>query len=251
MRDRLFLGMWTLNFLFVAAGYSLLNLLPPFVRDHGDISERQIGFIFFFNTLAIVLAQLPLSRWLEGRRRLRALALMPAIWAVAWLGVDASGYWLEATAAFVAVSVCVIAIGVAECFHGPAHQALVGALGGDRLRGRYFALHSLSWGLGGTAGPAVGGLILATAPFALWPLASAVCGVAALGALALDRLVPPHLAADPARATARRGSSTASSSRDSSRREGSRRDSAAQRPNFRVGGDDERIRGARGRRAAH
>ena len=133
--------MWTLNFLFVAAGYRCSNLLPPFVRDHGDISERQIGFIFFFNTLAVVLAQLPMSRWLE-RRRLRALALMPAIWAVAWLGVDAS-LLLEATAAFIAVSVCVIAIGVAECFHGPAHQALVGALGGDRLRGRYFALHSL------------------------------------------------------------------------------------------------------------
>jgi MFS family permease len=197
VRDRLFVGMWTLNFLFVAAGYSLLNLLPPFVRDHGHISERQIGFIFFFNTLAVVLAQLPLSRWLEGRRRLRALALMPAIWAVAWLGVDASGYWLEATAAFVAVSACVISIGVAECFHGPAHQALVGALGGDRLRGRYFALHSLSWGLGGTAGPAVGGLILAHAPFALWPLASAVCGVAALGALVLQRLVPQKLARIP------------------------------------------------------
>ena len=193
LRDRLFAGMWCLNFLFVAAGYSLLNLLPPFVRDHGGVSERQIGLIFFFNTLAIVLAQLPLSRWIEGKRRLRALALMPALWAVAWLGVDASGYWLEATAAFVAVSVCVILIGIGECFHGPAHQALVAELGGERLRGRYFALHSLSWGLGGTAGPALGGLVLATAPFALWPIAAALCGVAAVGALALERLVPPRL----------------------------------------------------------
>jgi MFS family permease len=193
LRDRLFLGLWTLNFLFVTAGYSLLNLLPPFVRDHGHVSERQIGAIFFFNTIAIVLAQLPLSRWIEGRRRLRALALMPALWAVAWLGVDASGYWLEATAAFVAVSVCVIVIGIGECFHGPAHQALVGELGGDRLRGRYFALHSMSWGLGGTAGPALGGLILATQPFALWPLAAGVCAVAAVGALALEPLVPDRL----------------------------------------------------------
>jgi MFS family permease len=193
LRDRLFVGLWGLNFLFVMAGYSLLNLLPPFVRDHGHVSERQIGLIFFFNTLAIVLAQLPLSRWIEGRRRLRALALMPALWAIAWLGVDATGYWLEATAAFVAVSVCVVVIGIGECFHGPAHQALVGELGGDRLRGRYFALHSLSWGLGGTAGPALGGLILAGAPFALWPLAAGVCAVASVGALALERLVPPRL----------------------------------------------------------
>jgi MFS family permease len=195
--DRLFLGLWTLNFLFVAAGYSLLNLLPPFLRDHGHLSEREIGTIFFFNTVAIVVAQLPLSRAIEGRRRLRALALMPAIWALAWLGVDASGYWLDATAAFAAVTVCLIAFGIGECFHGPAHQALVGELGGDRLRGRYFAMHSLSWGLGGAAGPAIGGLILAAAPFALWPLAAGVCLGAAGGARALDRFVPRPLARIP------------------------------------------------------
>ena len=193
LHDRLFLGLWTLNFTFVAAGYSLLNLLPPFVRDHGDLNERQIGVVFFFNTITIVLAQLPLSRWIEGRRRMRALALMPLLWAGAWLGIDATGYWLEATTAFVFVTFFVIVFGIGECFHGPAHQALVGELGTARLRGRYFALHSMSWGLGGTVGPAVGGLILASAPFALWPLAAAVLVVASAGARALERLVPPEL----------------------------------------------------------
>jgi len=193
LRDRVFLGLWALNFVFVTAGYSLINLLPPFVREHGGLSEREIGVVFFFNTLAIVVFQLPLSRWIEGRRRLRALALMPALWAAAWLGIDASGYFLEATAAFVAVTMCGVVFGVGECFHGPAHQALVGELGGDRLRGRYFAMHSLSWGLGGAAGPAIGGLILATAPFALWPLAAAACLAASVGALALEGRVPPNL----------------------------------------------------------
>ena len=65
--------------------------------------------------------------------------------------------------------------GVGECFHGPAHQALVADIGPEHLRGRYFAVHSLSWGLAGTVGPAVGGFILAAAPFALWPLAAGVC----------------------------------------------------------------------------
>jgi predicted MFS family arabinose efflux permease len=92
LRDRLFLGLWTLNFLFVAAGYSLINLLPPFIRDQSHVTEKEIGFIFFFNTITIVLAQLPMSRAIEGRRRLRALSLMPFLWAIAWLGVDAT-YW--------------------------------------------------------------------------------------------------------------------------------------------------------------
>jgi len=54
-------------------------------------------------------------------------------------------------------------------------------------------VHSLSWGLAGTVGPAVGGFILAAEPFALWPLASGVCLVAAVGALALERYVPERL----------------------------------------------------------
>jgi MFS family permease len=197
LRDRLFLGLWGLNFLFVAAGYSLFNLMPAFARDHSHVTERQIGVVFFFNTLVIVLLQLPISRAIEGRRRLRALALMPVLWAFAWLAIDAAGYWLVGGAAFLLITVAAVVLGVGECFHGPAHQALVGELGGERLRGRYFALHSLSWGIGGAAGPAVAGLILATSPFALWPAAAAVCVVASAGALALQRLVPQGLARIP------------------------------------------------------
>jgi MFS family permease len=192
-RDKTFLGLWTLNFLFVMAGYSLFNLLPQFARDQSHVSEREIGLIFAVNTAVIVVAQLPLSHWLEGRRRMRALALMPVLWAVAWLLVDATGAWLEATAAFAAFAVAAGLLGAGECFHGPAHQALVADIGPPHLRGRYFAVHSLSWGLAGTVGPAVGGFILAAAPFALWPAAAAVCLLSALGALALERFIPPRL----------------------------------------------------------
>jgi MFS family permease len=193
LRHKTFLGLWTLNFLFVMAGYSLLNLLPQFARDESGVSEREIGIVFAVNTITIVLAQLPMSRWIEGKRRMRALALMPTLWACAWLLVDASGFWLQATAAFVLLMVAGVIFGVGECFHGPAHQALVADIGPPHLRGRYFAVHSMSWGLAGTVGPAVGGFILAAAPFALWPLAAGVCLVAAGGALALERYVPPRL----------------------------------------------------------
>ena len=193
LRHTTFLGLWCLNFLFVAAGYSLLTLFPQFARDHGHISERQIGIVFAVNTGAIVLAQLPISHWIEGRRRMRALTLMPLLWAVAWLVVDGAGAWLEATAAFVVFAFALGLFGIGECFHGPAHQALVADIGPPHLRGRYFAVHSLSWGLAGTVGPAAGGFILAAAPFALWPLASAVCVLAAAGALALEPLVPAGL----------------------------------------------------------
>jgi len=193
VRHKTFLGLWTLNFLFVAAGYSLFALLPAFARDQADLSERQIGAIFFVNTIAIVLVQLPLSRWIEGRRRMRALAIMPLLWAIAWLIVDAGGYWFTAGAAFALIAFSAALIGIGECFHGPAHQALVSDIGPPHLRGRYFAVHSLSWGLAGTVGPALGGFILAAAPFALWPLASAVCLIAMCGVLSIERFIPRQL----------------------------------------------------------
>jgi MFS family permease len=66
LRDRLFVRLWMLNFLFVTAGYSLFNLVPPFARDHAGSSERQIGVFFFVNTAVIVIVQLPISGQSRG-----------------------------------------------------------------------------------------------------------------------------------------------------------------------------------------
>src|SRR5205823_11034633 len=106
------------------------------------------------------------------------------------LMLDGGAYWLGTTGAFVVITLALGIFGVGECFHGPAHQALVAEIAPDHLRGRYFAVHSLSWGLAGTAGPAVGGFVLAARPFALLPIAAGVCTVAALGAPQSTSLVP-------------------------------------------------------------
>ena len=84
-------------------------------------------------------------------------------------------------------------LGVGECFHGPAHIALIADIGSVHLRGRYFAVHSLSWGLAGAVGPAIGGAILDHEPFALWPFAAAACVVAAVGWFSVQRFLPAHL----------------------------------------------------------
>jgi MFS family permease len=193
LRHKTFLVLWTLNFVFVAAGISMFNLLPPFVRDHAHVSNREIGIFFLVNTFVVGGAQLPVSRVLEGRRRMRALAVMPILFAISWLAVDATGYWLEAGAAFAVLLVAAVVLGLGECLHGPAHIALVADIGPEYLRGRYFAVHSLSWGLAGAVGPAIGGVILDSEPFALWPLAAAACVGAAGIAFALDGVLPPRL----------------------------------------------------------
>ena len=200
LRDRTFLGLWSLNFLFVAAGYSLLTLLPQFARDQSGITERQIGLVFAFNTAAIVVAQLPLSHLIEGRRRMRALALMPLLWAAAWLMVDATGAWLTATAAFVVLRVRASDLRDRRVLPRPGtsgarrrHRA--GAPSRPLLRGPLALVGARRNGR-----PRARRLHPGGAPFALWPLAAAVCLVAAAGALALERSSRP-----PAPHPARRG----------------------------------------------
>jgi predicted MFS family arabinose efflux permease len=198
LRDRVFLGVVALNALFVAAGYAVFELLPVYAKNEAGVSEQAIGVIFFVNTVAIVLGQLPLVKLLEGRRRMRALTLMTLVWAVAWLIVLAGGLWFEAAAAALVFGFGAVVFGIGECFHGPTQGALVADLAPDRVRGRYMAFSTLSWEIGFAIGPAVGGFVLDRSPNTLWLLAASVCLVAGLGAVALERRVPPELRLTPA-----------------------------------------------------
>jgi MFS family permease len=135
---------------------------------------------------------------LEGRRRMRALALMTVIWAVAWMVILAGGLWFEAAAAALVFGIGAVVFGIGECFHGPTQGALVADLAPERLRGRYMAFSTLSWEVGFAIGPAVGGIVLDRSPNTLWVLAAATCLVAGLGTIALERHLAPGLRLTPA-----------------------------------------------------
>ncbi len=197
LRDRNFVGLLGLNVLFVAVGYEVFALLPPFAKNYAGVNERWVGFIWLANTLLIVLIQLPVSKALEGRRRMVALALMNVLWAVAALVVLAAGALLTATSAALVLILATMIFGVGETLQGPTQAPLVADLAPERLRGRYFALGSMSWSAGSILGPAVGGVLLDWHPLAVWPLAAAVCLVAAVGCLALERSLPPGVRRTP------------------------------------------------------
>lgn len=198
LRHRVFMQIIGLNVVFVAAGYAVFELLPVFAKNEADVSEKAIGAIFFVNTAVIVLAQLPVSKLLEGRRRMPALAAMTVVWAAAWLIILLGGSGLEAAGAAAVFALAALLFGVGECFQGPTQGALVADLAPPRLRGRYMALSATSWQVGFVVGPAVGGLVLAAEPLALWPLAAAACLAAGTLALTVERGLPRDLRLTPA-----------------------------------------------------
>src|SRR2546430_2073264 len=172
---RKFLGLRGLNVLFVAVGYEVFALLPPFAKNYAGVSERWVGMIWLANTLLIVLIQLPVAKALEGRRRMAALALMNVLWGTAALIVLAGGPWLNGTSAALVFITATLVFGVGETLQGPTQAPLVADLAPEQLRGRYFALSAMSWSAGSILGPAVGGALLGRHPLAVWPVAAAGC----------------------------------------------------------------------------
>jgi MFS family permease len=202
VRDRNFLALTGLNVLFVAVGYEVFALLPPFAKNYADVSERWIGFIWLANTLLIVLLQLPVSKALEGRRRMAALALMNVLWAIAALIVLAAGELLNGTSAALVFMSATMVFAFGEMLQGPTQAPLVADLAPDRLRGRYFAIGAMSWSAGSILGPAVGGPLLDWQPLAVWPIAASVCVVAGAGCLVLERRLPEGVRRTPKKAEA-------------------------------------------------
>ena len=198
LRNQVFLGVVGLNVAFVTAGYAQIELLPVFAKNEAGVTEREIGLLFFLNTVIVAVAQLPVAKLLEGRSRMRALAVMCVLWAVSWIFVLIGGARFEAGAAVAVFSFAVILFGLGECFQGPVQGALVADLAPPRLRGRYMAVSTNSWDLGFLLGPAIGGFILAAEPLALWPLAALACLGAGVGCLSLESRLPPQLRLTPA-----------------------------------------------------
>jgi MFS family permease len=197
LQDRVLLSLLGLNVVFIAAGYAPFELLPVFAKNHNGVSERWIGVIFFFNTMALVVAQLPVARFVEGRSRMRMLAVMPASFALCWLIVLAGAAWLDGTAAALVFVLAAMVFGLASCFHGPTQAALVADLAPTRLLGRYMALSSVSWEIGFVLGPAIGGVILAVAPLALWPIAGTALALSVIAVLRMENRLPPALRRTP------------------------------------------------------
>jgi predicted MFS family arabinose efflux permease len=192
-RHRLFVKLVSVTFLLVVVGYSMVELLPAFAKNHAGVSERSIGAIFLIYTLSIVLCSLPASHLLEGKRRMRAVAAIPLLWATGWMIVFFAGASFRSTAAAVLFGVAMILIGMGASLQGPALASLNAELAQPEARGRYFAVVSMAWGLGLTIGPAIGGRLLDLAPLAMWPLAAVLSVLIAAWALVLERAVPEHL----------------------------------------------------------
>jgi MFS family permease len=130
-----------------------------------------------------------------------ALGLLGLMWATAWMIVPIAGSQTATTAVLVLIGAMSI-FAVGECLHGAVHAPLVSDLASPRLLGRYMALSTLSWQVGFTLGPAVGGFVLAYSPNAAWLGAAAFCAIGGGLAFLVETTLPARARRTPAPAPA-------------------------------------------------
>jgi MFS family permease len=169
-------------------GYSQLNTgVPAFARAVSHVSTRGVGFAFAANCLVIVLIQLVVLRFIEGRRRTRVLAAMGVIWALSYLLLGASGLVPGTLGATLLVAGCASVFALGETLLQPTFPAIVNDLAPDHLRGRYNALSSASFQVGAVIAPIVAGAMIGR-HLDIEYIASISIGALLLSAYALGRL---------------------------------------------------------------
>src|SRR5262249_53086499 len=145
-RDRPFTYLIATNVAMSAVGWGVLTwLVPPYAKNELGISARLIGLLLLTNAATVVVAQVPIAKFAEGRRRVVMMALAAVIFAGACLLVVAAGAGVSTGTAYVALVAAVIAVGVGECFHTTVLMPLAAQLAPTSLRGRYMAAMGLSW----------------------------------------------------------------------------------------------------------
>lgn len=196
-RDRILLALVALNVVYVACAFAPFEAaLPVYAHDRLGLSTRAIGLVCLANMLAVGVLQLPAARLIEGRRRMRMLAGMTGLFALAFVLICGAGS-LPQGLALAAVLVAAVVFAAGECILGPTHGPAVVALAPPALRGRYLALLTASYAVGFTLGPPVAALGLSISPGAVWIGAASVCALAAAAGLALERRLPETLRVTP------------------------------------------------------
>jgi MFS family permease len=196
LRDRAFVHLAITNVAIIGVGWGVFTwLMPPYAEEQIGLSTRLIGLLLLANAVTVVVAQVPVARFAEGRRRAVMMALAASIFVFACLLVVAAG--IRPEMAYPVLIGASIAVAVGECFHTTALIPLVADLAPASLRGRYMAAIGLSWWVGLALAPTLGTQVLSFSPMAAFLVSAAVAAVAAVSALTLERRLPDEARLTP------------------------------------------------------
>jgi len=189
IRDRAFVHLALTNTVIIAVGWGVLPwIVPPYAKSELGVGPQLIGLLLFANAVTVVIAQVPIAKAAEGRRRVVMMAIGAALISAACLLVISAHAF--GAAAYAVVVVASIVIGIGECFHTVALMPLVADLAPESLRGRYMATVGLSWWIGLALAPTLGTQLLSSSAELTFLGSAAAAAAAAFSMLELEPRLP-------------------------------------------------------------
>lgn len=171
-----------INIMFAFMLAQLINIVPPYLKDHLNVSNFLIGNIFIINATLIAWFQMQVTDRVEQIRQMTAFKLGFILW------IGASLLLYVAVPGIIALLCSVgalILISFATMVYQPPSITFVSQLAPKGKIGAYTSLYSVSYSLGFMIGPAIGGWFLDTSsPASLWLLLTVL---SVLTLLALQR----------------------------------------------------------------
>ena len=193
-RDRLFLTVIGANIVLIVVGHVFFsNILAPFASAHTPVGPEALGLIFLFNTSFVVIAQVPAVRVVVRMRRTHAFAVASALFAGGLLAVLPATLIRSELAATVLLAGVAVVFAIAECLHIIVLGPLVADMAPAHLLGRYLSVLGLTFTISLALGPAIGGLLLQTAPDAIWWGGALAAVLAGAVLLRLEGRIPDPL----------------------------------------------------------
>lgn len=192
--DRLLVRVALLGLVLATCGYGAFQVaLPVFITQISGQAVSWVAVAYIVNTVVIVALQMSVLKRIEGRSRTRLLVVVAAVWGLNWIILGVSGM-VTGPAAIVGACLSAGVFALGEMLWAPIAPALINDLAPDHLRGRYNSVQGLVWGVAGSLGPAITGLLLGTGRVALWVVVvTAGCLLAGVMAARLGRHLSPAL----------------------------------------------------------
>jgi MFS family permease len=194
LADRILVRVALLGLVLATCGYGAFQIaLPVFVTEIGGMSVSWVAIAYTVNTLVIVALQLSVLKRMAGRSRTRMLLVVAVLWGLTWVILGVSGL-LPGTLVIVGACLSSAVFALGEMLWAPVAPALVNDLAPDHLRGRYNSVQGLVWGVAGSLGPAVTGILLGGGHIAWWVLlVTGGCLAAGVMSVRLGRHLTPAL----------------------------------------------------------
>ena len=174
LRNPVFMALVGLTFLLACIG-NQGSIALPITMGRDGYSAADYGLVVSLNGVLIVLLQIPVTRFAEGRNR-TAMLTVAALLTGCGFGLTA----FAGAAWFYALTVTVWTAG--EMLSVPANSALVAELSPVHARGRYQGVYSLAWNGAAFLAPMTAGYLLtASGGDAVWLSCTVLGALAAAG----------------------------------------------------------------------